>query len=222
MPQQDKKDEGKIVFETKMHSDACRYKVYKAIVVQPGVEDLSIDLKSNRATLKAPNVDAKKLFESVKKKSGGKITKLLYPDPKEEKEGKKEEKKQPKEVTVVLEADMDCASCTHKVEKAAWKVKDVSSVKVEDQILTLKGWDLDPNKVCKEIMKKSGKYAAVVPPKKDSDKKGGEKKDDNTKKEEKEGPKTVTEYVYAYPPPVYVYPPPQYFSDENPNACVLM
>ncbi|MCO5587161.1 hypothetical protein L7F22_041108 [Adiantum nelumboides] len=211
---QDKKDEGKIVLETKMHCQACRYKVYKAIVVQPGVEDVSIDLKSNKVTLKAPNVDAKKLFESVKKKTGGKITKLLYSDPKQEKTEKKEEKK-PKEVTVALEANMDCASCTHKVEKAAWKVKDVYSVKVEDQILTLKGWDLDPNKVCKEIMKKSGKHAAVVPSKKDGDKKGGEKKDDNTKKEEKEGPKTVTEYVY-------VYHPPQYFSDENPNACVIM
>ncbi|MCO5567291.1 hypothetical protein L7F22_020981 [Adiantum nelumboides] len=199
-----KKEEGKIVLETKMHCAACRYKVYKAIICQPGVEDVSIGLKRNRVTLKAPNIDAKKLFKSVNKKSGGKITKLLYPDPKEEKTEKKEEKK-PIEVIVVLKVNMDCASCMHKVEKAAWKVTDVCSVKAVDQTLTLRGWDLDPKKVCKEIMQKSGKHAEVVPPKKD-----GEKKTENAKKEEKEGAQSV--YVYA----------PQYFSEENPNACVLM
>ncbi|KAI5059220.1 hypothetical protein GOP47_0025539 [Adiantum capillus-veneris] len=212
MPEDNKKDDGKIVLETKMHCEACRYKVYKAIIGQPGVEDFSIDLKTNKVTLKAPNVDAKKLFESAKKKSGGKITKLLYPDPKEEKKVEKKQEEKPIEVTVVLKVNMDCASCTHKVEKVAWKLKDVYSVKVTDQILTLKGWDLDPKKVCGEIIKKSGKHAEIVPPKKQEDKKDGEKKDGDTKKEQKEPPKMVTEYVY----------PPQYFSDENPNACVVM
>ncbi|MCO5611748.1 hypothetical protein L7F22_066006 [Adiantum nelumboides] len=205
MPEDKKKEEGKIVLETKMHCTACRYKVYKAIIGQPGVEDVSIDLKSNKVTLKAPNIDAKKLFKSVNRKSGGKITKLIYPDPKEEKTAEKKEEKKLIEVTVVLKVNMDCVSCTHKVEKAAWKVKDVCSVKAVDQTLTLRGWDLDPKKVCKEIMEKSGKHAEVVPSKKD-----GEKKQENAKKEEKESLQSV--YVYA----------PQYFSEENPNACALM
>ncbi|KAI5062352.1 hypothetical protein GOP47_0022891 [Adiantum capillus-veneris] len=114
-------------------------KVYKAIIGQLGyrtrsalmfsfltlehfdlasVEDFSRDLKTNKVTLKAP---------------------------KEKKVEKKEEKK-PIEVIVVLKVNMDCASCTHKVEKAAWKLKDVYSVKATDQILTLKGWDLHPKK----------------------------------------------------------------------------
>eukprot|EP00250_Pteridium_aquilinum_P033437 c562_g1_i1 orf=2-340(-) len=113
MPEE-KKDEGKIILETKIHCETCRYKVYKAIIGYPGVEDLSIDLTSNKVTLKAPKVDAKKLFECVKKKSGGKITKLLFPDPNEKPKEEKKEEKKPVEVTVVLKAGMDCSSCTKK------------------------------------------------------------------------------------------------------------
>lgn len=219
----DKKDEGKVILEARMHCESCRYKVYKSIIGYPGVEDINIDMKAQKVTLKAPKVDAKKLFETVKKKSGGKVTKLLHPDPKDEKkkEEKKEEEKKPADVTVVLKAQMHCAACIKKVEKAAWKIGAVYNVKVEGEKVTIKGKDLDAKKVCEEVMKESGKHAEVVPPKKDDkkkedDKKGGDKKDgekkDDAKKEEKQGPKAVVEYVY----------PPQYFSDENPNACAIM
>lgn len=256
-----KKDEGKIILEARMHCESCRYKVYKAIIGYPGVEDINIDMKAQKVTLKAPKVDAKKLFEAVKKKSGGKVTKLLHPDPKEEKkkeekkDDKKDEKKEekkPADVTVVLKVQMHCGACTKKVEKAAWKIGAVYNVKVEGEKVTIKGKDLDPKKVCEEVTKRSGKHAEVVPPKKeekkDGDKKEGEKKDGDkkegekkdgekkdgekkdggdkkdgekkdggdkkadAKKEEKQAPKYVVEYVYA----------PQYFSDENPNACVIM
>jgi hypothetical protein len=66
------------------------------------VEDINIDMNSQKVTLKAPNVDPKKLFDTVKKKSGAKITKLIYPDPKDlekkKEEQKKEEKKEEKKV----------------------------------------------------------------------------------------------------------------------------
>ncbi|KAI5070392.1 hypothetical protein GOP47_0014735 [Adiantum capillus-veneris] len=241
-----KKDEGKIILEARMHCESCRYKVYKAIIGYPGVEDINIDMKSQKVTLKAPKVDAKKLFDTVKKKSGGKVVKLLHPDPNAEKkkedkkDEKKKEEKKPADVTVVLKVQMHCGACTKKVEKAAWKIGAVYNVKVEGEKVTIKGTDLDPKKVCEEVIRRSGKHAEVVPPKKDEkkdgDKKdgggkkeGGEKKDgdkkegggenkkdgdkkDDVKKEEKQAPKYVVEYVYA----------PQYFSDENPNACAIM
>ena len=59
-----------------------------------GVEDINIDMKSQKITLKAPSVDAKKLFEFAKKNSGGKITSLIFPDPKDLEKKKEEQKKE--------------------------------------------------------------------------------------------------------------------------------
>ncbi|MCO5576942.1 hypothetical protein L7F22_030763 [Adiantum nelumboides] len=256
-----KKDEGKIIMEARMHCESCRYKVYKAIIGYPGVEDINIDMKGQKITLKAPKVDAKKLFETVKKKSGGKVIKLLHPDPNAEKkkddkkedkkDEKKKEEKEPADVTVVLKVQMHCGACTKKVEKAAWKIGAVNNVKVEGEKVTIKGTDLDPKKVCEEVIRRSGKHAEVVPPKKDEKKDGGggdgkkdgggekkdgggEKKEGGDKKEggekkdgdKKEGDKkddVKKEEKQAAPRYVveYVYAP-QYFSDENPNACAIM
>ena len=51
-------------------------------------------MKSQKITLKAPSVDAKKLFEFAKKNSGGKITSLIFPDPKDLEKKKEEQKKE--------------------------------------------------------------------------------------------------------------------------------
>ena len=59
-----------------------------------GVEDINIDMKSQKITLKAPSVDPKKLFEFAKKNSGGKITSLIFPDPKDLEKKKEEQKKE--------------------------------------------------------------------------------------------------------------------------------
>jgi hypothetical protein len=67
-----------------------------------GVEIEDINVGTKKVTLKAPKVDAKKLFDTVKKRSGGRITKLIHPDPKDlekaEKEKKEKENKEKKEV----------------------------------------------------------------------------------------------------------------------------
>eukprot|EP00250_Pteridium_aquilinum_P012202 c20567_g1_i1 orf=244-1035(-) len=253
-----KKDEGKIILEARMHCESCRYKVYRSLIGYPGVEDINIDMEGQKVTLKAPKVDAKKLFETAKKKSKGKVTKLLHPDPSKEekkkedkKDEKKEEKKKPADVTVVLKVHMHCGACTKKVEKAAWKIGAVYNVKVDGELVTIKGKDLDPKKVCEVVMKKSGKHAEVVPPKKeekkgeakkdgekkdgdkkdgekkDGEKKDGEKKDGGDKKggEKKDGDKKDDAKKEEKQPPKYIVEyvyAPQYFSDENPNACAIM
>lgn len=220
MPEEEKKDnkdEDKIILEARMHCESCRHKVYKAMIGYPGVEDINIDMKGQKVTLKAPKVDAIKLFATAKKKSGGKVTKLLHPEPKDEK--KKEEEKKPTDVIVVLKSHMNCQACIKKVKKAAWKNGAVYNVKVEGDNVTIMGTDLDPKKVCEEVEKRSGKHLEVVPPKKD-EKKDEEKKDgdtkDDVKREEKQGTITIVQYACG---PEYA---PQYFSDENPNACVIM
>ncbi|KAH7297666.1 hypothetical protein KP509_25G006100 [Ceratopteris richardii] len=197
------------------------------------VEDVSIDLKGNKVTLKAPNVEPTELFESIKRKSRGKVTKLLHPTPKE---------KKLVEATAVLKMNIDCSTCKKKILKAAWKIKDICSVTVEEQTVVIRGWNLDPRRVCSDVSKYSGKLAEIVPQNKDSHEKENNNKD-NEKKE------TNAIYIYAYPhyfsdenpnpyiylhacppsfsdenPNVYMYtrPSPPYFSDENPNACIVM
>ncbi|KAH7425288.1 hypothetical protein KP509_11G048200 [Ceratopteris richardii] len=204
MSEEKKKDEGQIVLETKITCDKCRYKILKATVSYPGVEDVSIDLKGNKLILKAPNVDPNKLFEFIKKKSGGKVTKLLYPTP--------NEKKEPIEVTVVLKMNIDCLSCEKKIIKAAWKIKDVCSVRIENQTVVIKGWNLDQNKVRSDVSKYAGKHADIAPAKEANDKK---KKENNAATQQEKEPAEL------YPNTLLVYHP-QYFSDENPNACIVM
>lgn len=149
-----------IVLQARMCCNSCRWKVYKAIIGYPGVEDININMEGQTITLKG-NVDAIKLFEKVKKKSGNKITKLLhYPPPKE-----------PKDVTVVMRIRMDCGACRKKATNIAWcDVGDVYSVIPEGcDKLTIKGKDLDPEKVCEKMKKRYGNHVELVPPKKEEE-----------------------------------------------------
>ncbi|KAH7297667.1 hypothetical protein KP509_25G006200 [Ceratopteris richardii] len=226
-----------------MTSEECRYRIYKAIISYPGVEDVSIDLKGNKVTLKAPNVEPTELFASIKRKSGGNVTKLLHPTPKE---------KKLVEVTVVLKMNIDCSKCKKKILKAAWKIKDVCSVTVEEQTVVIRGWNLDSTRVRSDVSKYSGKLAEIVPENKDSHEKENNDKDDEKKEIDaamEQANQRVHMYMYAYPPyfsdqnpNAYIYlhasPPsfsdenpnvyictrasPPYFSDENPNACMVM
>lgn len=92
---------------------------------------------------------------------------------------------------------------------------------------------VDPTKLVDDVYKKTKKQASIVP----EEKKEEEKKEEE-KKEEKEGEKKGeedkgieddkksdlkrSEYWSPIYPLEYAYPPPQMFSDENPNACVVM
>lgn len=123
MPEEEKKetkDEDKVILQVHMHCDTCRNEVVNSIKDYPGVEDIEIDTKGHKVTVKG-KVDAKKLFERVKKKSGKRAKKVLYPEepPKKDeaaKEEKKEDKdkKEPLDVSVVLKVTMHCVHCSTK------------------------------------------------------------------------------------------------------------
>ncbi|KAH7306626.1 hypothetical protein KP509_22G022800 [Ceratopteris richardii] len=87
------------------------------------------------------------------------------------------------------------------------------SVKIENQTVVIKGWNLDPSKIRSDVSKYTGKHAEIVPVKKDSQEK------DNTNKNGVEKEKNAGKKQETQPSDVYH---PQYFSDENPNACIVM
>ncbi|KAH7306629.1 hypothetical protein KP509_22G022900 [Ceratopteris richardii] len=159
-------------------------------------------MNENKVTLKASNVEPTELFESVKRKSKGKVTKLLYPAANEKKLG---------EVRVVLKMNIDCSKCKNKILKAAWKIEDVRSVEVAGQTVVITGWNLDPREVCSDVSKYSGKLAEIVPETKDS-----HEEDNTNKDDEMEENDDAMEQDYQ-PPQIYMYACRPYFSDENPN-----
>ncbi|KAH7425296.1 hypothetical protein KP509_11G048500 [Ceratopteris richardii] len=236
MVQPNKDDEGKIVLETKLCCDKCHYKVYKAITCYPGVEQVSIDFNSSKVTLRACNVNPIELFEALNKKTAGKVTKLLYPT------------QEPVEVTVTLKMNVNCSACKHKIIKAAYRVKGVCSVNIEQENVVIKGWNLDPDKVRSIVSKCSGKYAEIVIQKntcardeaKDSggntccttnETECGSSSDCIAKRTDCgrvndciAGQTDCTRICNCIAKQIdmdHVYHP-QYFSDENPNACVII
>lgn len=94
---------------------------------------------------------------------------------------------------------------------------------------------LDPEKLVNDVYKKTGKHAMVVKDeekkeevKKDEEKKDEEKQDENKDPEENkedDDKKTDIKKMEHWPSKYYMEHysyAPQIFSDENPNACVVM
>ncbi|CAI9087126.1 OLC1v1021119C2 [Oldenlandia corymbosa var. corymbosa] len=148
----------------------------------------------------------------------------------------------PAVVTVVLKVQMHCDACAQVLQKRIRKIKGVESVTTDlanNQVI-VKGI-VDPEKLATDVYKKTGKQASVV---KEEEKKEEEKKEQEKKKEEEEKKKAeeqekkseedekknedVKKNEYWPHPSRYYYMqeyaayPPQMFSDENPNACIVM
>lgn len=92
---------------------------------------------------------------------------------------------------------------------------------------------LDPDKLVNDVYKRTGKQASIV---KNEEKKEAEKKDDEKKEEKQEEKKEAEESkeeeekksdikkMEHWPSKYYMEHgyAPQMFSDENPNACLVM
>ncbi|KAH7442890.1 hypothetical protein KP509_02G006100 [Ceratopteris richardii] len=174
MPEEEKKEDDKIILQVDMHCEGCKAKVRKALKEFRGVEGLEVNMQDQKVTIKG-KLDAKKVFETVRKKSG-KRTVLIYPDPcklaedaekKAKEEPKKEEPPPPDpEVTVVLKVNMHCRACAKQIRKSLLKMDGVTEAKEDFSkgIVTVKGKSLDPSKLCSKVKKRSGKHCEVVPP----------------------------------------------------------
>lgn len=204
MPEEEKKEkkeDDKIILQVDMHCEGCKAKVRKALKEFKGVEGLDLDLKDQKVTIKG-KLDARKVYETVKKKSG-KRTVLLYPDLKEDEkqteEPKKEEAPPDPESVVVLRVNMHCGACARQIKRSLLKMDGVNDVKedVATSTVTVKGRNIDANKVCDRVKKRSGKHCEIVPPpppppppppkeeEKKEEKPAEEKKEEAKKDEEK-------------------------------------
>ncbi|XP_010443886.1 PREDICTED: heavy metal-associated isoprenylated plant protein 3 [Camelina sativa] len=152
--------------------------------------------------------------------------------------------------TAVLKLNFHCQGCIGKIQKTVTKTKGVNGLTMdkEKNLVTVKG-TMDVKKLVESLSEKLKRPVEIVPPKKDKENgnEAGEKKkgggggggDDGGGKE-KSGNKgggegvNMMEYMAAQPAYGYGYYPggpygypiqahaPQIFSDENPNACVVM
>lgn len=169
-----KAEDDKIILQVDMHCEGCKAKVRKALKEFKGIEGLDVSMQDQRVTIKG-KLDAKKVYETVKKKSG-KRTILLYPDLKKvaedaeknkAEEPKKEEAPPPDpEVVVVLKVNMHCGACAKQIRRSLLKMDGVTDVKEDfsKSTVTVKGKNIDPGKLCAWVKKRSGKHCEVVPP----------------------------------------------------------
>ncbi|XP_057765083.1 heavy metal-associated isoprenylated plant protein 7-like [Salvia miltiorrhiza] len=154
-------------------------------------------------------------------------------DPQSKQQNKQEP---PAVITVVLKVRMHCEACAQVLQKRIGKVQGVESVTTDianDRVI-VRGV-LDPEKLVNDVYKRTGKQASIV---KEQEKKEEEKKDEEKKDEKKEDKKEAEESkgddeddkktdikkMEHWPSKYYLdhaYAP-QMFSDENPNACILM
>lgn len=209
MPEEKKeenKEDDKIILQVDMHCEGCKAKVRKALKEFKGVEGLDVSLQDQKVTIKG-KLDAKKVYETVKKKSG-KRTILLYPDLKKiaedaeknkAEEPKKDEAPPPDpEVMVVLKVNMHCTACAKQIRRSLLKMDGVTDVKEDfaNSTVTVTGKSIDPGKLCARVKKRSGKHCEIVPPpppppapkeeeKKEEAKPAEEKKDEEKKEEAK-------------------------------------
>lgn len=177
MPEEKKeeqKEDDKIILQVDMHCEGCKAKVRKALKEFKGVEGLEVSLQDQKVTIKG-KLDAKKVYETVKKKSG-KRTVLLYPDLKKiAEDAEKNKPEEPKkleapppdpEIVVVLKVNMHCGACAKQIRRSLLKMDGVIDVKEDfaNSTVTVRGKSIDPGKLCARVKKRSGKHCEIVPP----------------------------------------------------------
>ncbi|KAI7731483.1 hypothetical protein M8C21_026907 [Ambrosia artemisiifolia] len=235
-----------VVLKVDMHCGACARKVARSLRGFQGVKEVMTDCKDSKVVIKGKELDPTKLSERVQKKTGRKVEiKSPLPKPPEPKPEPEPEKKQqpepPKEekkdepppvITVVLKMSMHCDACAQALQKRIRKIRGVESVKTElaNEQVVVTGV-LEPTKLMNDVIKKTRKQASIVvkeekkEEKKEEEKKEEEKKEEEAPEAKKEDNTNIEAKKMEYWPPKYYMDysyAPQMFSDENPNACMVM
>ncbi|KAI3795683.1 hypothetical protein L1987_38340 [Smallanthus sonchifolius] len=237
--------EEEVVLKVDMHCGACARKVARSLKGFHGVKEVMTDCKASKVVIKGKELDPVKLSERIQKKTGRRVEIISQlpkpPEPKPEPEiekqppePSKEEKKDepPPVITVVLKMSMHCDACAQGLQRRIRKIAGVESVKTElaNEQVVVTGV-LEPEKLMNEVIKKTRKQASIVVKEEEKEEKKEEVKKEEEKKEE--APETKKEEdmnteakkcEYYWPPKYYMdysYAP-QMFSDENPNACLVM
>ncbi|XP_031503158.1 heavy metal-associated isoprenylated plant protein 3-like [Nymphaea colorata] len=200
---EEKKDDGGFTMVMKMdlHCEGCARRVKHFIKKCDGVDEVRIDLNSNKITV-VGMMDGLKLKEGLESKTKKKVD-IISPNPlpkpaekKEEKkvEKKPEEKKNEKQApppvkVVVLKIRLHCDGCIQKIKRIIGKIKGVQSVAVEDakDLVTVKG-TMDV-KALPEYLKLKLRRGVEIVSQKEEAGGGGEKKGGGEKPKEGGGDK---------------------------------
>ncbi|KAI4365610.1 hypothetical protein MLD38_021578 [Melastoma candidum] len=179
------KDGGKpvVVMKMEIHCESCAKKVKSLLKKSTGVEDVEVDVASNKVTVTG-KVDPAKLREKLESKTHKSVG-LVSPLPAAPKkdggvsEKKPEEKNPvPKESTVVLKITLHCDGCAKKIKRIISKIKGVSSVTIDStkDLVTVTGI-MEVNDLVPYLQVKCKRTVEAVLPKKDGGGGSGDKKD---------------------------------------------
>ncbi|KAK9144492.1 hypothetical protein Sjap_004395 [Stephania japonica] len=221
------------VYKLNLHCPQCARQIHKALMRTEEVRNVEVDAEKNEIKVHG-KIDVTKIHERIKKITKKKVD-LISPVPKstiskessDEKivKEKKETKAELLVSTTTLKVHMHCGKCEYDLKKKILKLKGVHSVKTDFKAQTLAAeGTIEPTKLVEYIQKRVHKHAEIVTQKKEQEKKEKVKEVETKKVTEEEkvvGAKTAKEINNLPYIAHYVYAP-QLFSDENPNACLIM
>ncbi|KAJ0624545.1 putative heavy metal-associated domain, HMA, heavy metal-associated domain superfamily [Helianthus annuus] len=159
-----------------------------------GVEEIELNTKDDRVTVKGKAADAVKVAERVRRKTGRHVE-IISPVQKKQQPEKKPEV--PKVTEVVLKMHLHCEGCAKDVKHCIHKMEGVQTVNpdMEKSLVSVKG-AFDPKNLVAYISKRAGRHAEIVNSKNTNNKqKDGEQKDGDQKNEKKEKDKDAKNAV---------------------------
>nr|XP_043618632.1 heavy metal-associated isoprenylated plant protein 4 [Erigeron canadensis] len=218
------------VYKANLHCPKCAHDIKKPLLRTPGVHKVDIKHEKGEITVEG-TIEVKKIHEKLQKWSRKKVE-ILSQDKKvivEKKETKKETIK-----TTKIKAYMHCEKCEYDLRSKLLKHKGIHNVKtdIKSQTVVIEG-TIEAEKIVTYMQKRARKHAEIIPGPSSKDEKvekKGETKEkvivdvtttkivefEQKNKVEAKGTDGEAPYFVHY---VYA---PQLFSDENPNACLIM
>ncbi|XP_019168253.1 PREDICTED: heavy metal-associated isoprenylated plant protein 4 isoform X2 [Ipomoea nil] len=221
------------VYRVRLHCPQCAHDIRKPLLRTPGVR--TVDVKFEKDEVKVTGgIDAKIIHQRLEKWSKKKVE-IVSQDKIKEVEKEIEVKKSIK--TITLKVFMHCNKCEGDLKRKLLYHKGIHNVKTDFKSQTITVETVaESEKIASYVRKALGKHVEIVTAKKEEEKKekvivkektekvvvetkSGEKIEEfkevnkvEVKVKEGGGAPYFIHYVYA----------PQWFSDENPNACLIM
>nr|GMC86623.1 heavy metal-associated isoprenylated plant protein 3 [Ipomoea batatas]GME16037.1 heavy metal-associated isoprenylated plant protein 3 [Ipomoea batatas] len=205
------------VYRVRLHCPQCAHDIRKPLLRTPGVHTVDVKFEKDEVEVTG-GIDAKIIHQRLEKWSKKKVEIVSHAKNKEvekEIEVKKEAIK-----TTTLKVFMHCDKCERDLKKRLLYHKGIHNVKTDFKSQTITVETVaESEKIASYVRKALGKHVEIVTAKKEEEKKSGEKIEEfkevnkvEVKVKEGGGAPYFIHYVYA----------PQWFSDENPNACLIM
>ncbi|XP_050237362.1 heavy metal-associated isoprenylated plant protein 4 [Mercurialis annua] len=201
------------VYKVNLHCQQCARDIKKPLMRMQGVRSVDVDFQKSEIKVKGV-IDVIEFHKKVEKLSKKKVQ-LIPPQLNIKIAEKKVEETKATVHKTSIKVNMHCRKCEADLQNMLLRHKGIYSVKTDlkTQTLIVEGI-MESDKVIAYIRKKVQKHAEIVTSK--PEKKEEQREEKSLKSAEivelKAIPYFVDHYVYA----------PQLFSDENPNACIII